>query len=373
MTTPACSTNVDSQLFQVYYYRNDAIVHSTGTFTHAFLASTLASLKNAGLTPIAVTSSGPNGNYTYAASGFDGYLSRFGGGKPWPGSFGGPPGGIVDDNGNLICPPPPGDGGAGGGPTCPPGYTFDPVSELCVPDGLGGGFGGGGGGGGGSAGGGGGTPPPVQCTVPGNVPMVNGACPIGYVADPNDEGCCRPIIAAVPPGPLPQPPPPGDGDDELGECCQLTATYLYYIALALQNLKPSGDGGSSACCAQVVGAIAGVSSALGAIAKELPGLAAGGPPPDFSAVTTELKCICDQLAAIKDAKPLDLTPVVNAIDRLREALPKEATDPNVKRIADVVNDSPPDAPGAAERTRSLLQLAVDKYGFPADAAQVLTT
>src|SRR5260370_672745 len=113
MTTPACTTNVDSQYFTIYYHRNDYVVFSAGPMTHAFVASTLASLKNAGLTPIAVVSSGPNGSYTYAASGFDAYLKQWGGGNPWPSGFGGPPGGIIDDNGNLICPPPPSGGGSG--------------------------------------------------------------------------------------------------------------------------------------------------------------------------------------------------------------------------------------------------------------------
>src|ERR1700687_355130 len=327
MASPLCSTDYNNQYFTIYYHRGDAIVDQAGPMTYVFLQQTLKNLTAAGLSPIAITSSGPNGNYTYAASGFDAYLKAFGGGKPWPGNFGGPPGGIVDDNGGLYCTPPP--SSSGGGPNCPTGYYYDPETELCVPTPsppgwppgpIGGGGGGGGGGPGQPP-----PPPPLQCQIAGNVPAVNGVCPIGYEPDPNDEGWCRPKSV----GPIPLPPPPGptpvsqpepDGDEiTYTLCAQMQANTLALIS-AINQLSPTAGGATDpTCCANVVAAIGGVAFQLNAILLALPKLA-GGTPLDLTQLVTQLTAIAQSLAAIATAPALDLTPLTTAINDVAKAI-----------------------------------------------------
>jgi hypothetical protein len=69
--------------------------------------------------------------------------------------------------------------------------------------------------------------------------------------------------------------------------------------------------------------------------------------------------------------PLDITPVVTALDGIRDAIPKSTADPDVKRIADVANGFPVDEPSQAGKFATLVKAAVDNYGFPADLAQIL--
>lgn len=153
----------------------------------------------------------------------------------------------------------------------------------------------------------------------------------------------------------------------------MTAQYLYAIAIAIQNLKFPDNGGSAQCCANVVAAIGGVSSTLAVIATELPKLSLGGPPPDLTAVVTELTCLCESLKAIAAAPGPDFTTVVQALDEIRDAINRAGADPNLKRIADVVNGIDPDSPEAVALFDNFLQLVVDKYGFPAELAQLLTS
>jgi hypothetical protein len=331
MAAPLCSTDYNNQYFTIYYHRSDAIVYLAGPMTYAFVASTLARLQASGLTPIAVTSSGPNGNYTYAASGFDGYMKAFGGGNPWPSGFGGPPGGLIDDNGALYCTPPPSD--SGGGPNCPTGYYYDPETELCVPTPSppgwppapigppGGGFGGGG------------NPPPppppLQCQVPGNVPMVFGACPLGYVPDPNDEGCCKPAAAVVPPpGGGGLPPPTGQPDpygDDITQtlCAQMQANTLALISAINGIGSPSGGAPDPTCCANVVAAIGAVAFQLNAILVALPKLT-GGAPADLSPIVTQLTAMASSLAQLATAPAMDLAPLTAAINDVARAIASAA-------------------------------------------------
>jgi hypothetical protein len=331
MAAPLCSTDYNNQYFTIYYHRSDAIVFHAGPMTYAFVASTLAQLKASGLTPIAVTSSGPNGNYTYAASGFADYLKAFGGGNPWPGSFGGDPGGLIDDNGALYCTPPPSD--SGGGPNCATGYYYDPESELCIPTPAPPGFPpgpiGGGGGGGGGTGPPPPPPPPLQCQVPGNVPMVAGACPLGYVPDPNDEGCCKPIVVGVPPpgggggNPITgQPDPEGD---EITQtlCAQMQANTLALISAIESGSSATGGAPDPTCCANVVAAIGAVAFQLNAILVALPKLT-GGAPADLSPIVTQLTAIAASLASLATAPAIDLAPLTAAINDVARAIASAA-------------------------------------------------
>jgi hypothetical protein len=370
MPTPACSTDVDSQLFTIYYHRGDAIVFSSGSMTYNILTQTLQQLTAEGLSPIAITSSGPSGNFTYAASGFDDYLAKFGGGQPWPTGFGGSPGGLIDDNGKLYCTPPP--SAAGGGFSCPLGYYYDPETELCVPTPPLPGWppapifppGGGGGGGGNPPG-----PPRVTCEIAGNVLMIGPTCPTGYEPDPNDPGCCRPI---VPIGPVPIPPPGSGGPDPDGDsitqtlCAQLWAQTAAIVA-AINGSGVSGSPGAddSATDALLITALTTLNATLDSFQKFLSNLTNGtngsNPDPVTCAQLTEqfdrlVKAITDGDASIADA-------LANQ--------PAPAADPNVKRIADAQEGFPSDAADVEAKLDQLLQLAVDTYGFPADFAQIL--
>ena len=327
MAAPLCTTNVDNQYFTIYYHRGDAIVYSAGPMTYAFVASTLASLKAAGLEPIAVTSSGPGGNYTYAASGFSAYLKQFGGGNPWPAGFGGDPGGLIDDNGNLYCTPPP--ASTGGSFSCPLGYYYDPETELCIPTPSPPGFP--------PAPIGiplppgfppGGNPPPPQpnnCQIAGNVPMVNGACPIGYEADPNDEGCCRPILSTGPPpvgppapGPISQADP--EGDEITSDLCAQMGVYTSALINAINGIGgPGGAAPDPTCCANVVTAIGAVAFQINAILRALPNLT-GGAPLDLTQIVTELTAMAVSLNALATAPAPDLTPLTTAINDVAKAI-----------------------------------------------------
>lgn len=158
-------------------------------------------------------------------------------------------------------------------------------------------------------------------------------------------------------GGLQPPPGGGGGGDELTDCCQLTATYLYAIAQALQNFNPV-QATDPACCTNIVNAINGVGTALDAIKAALPTSGAGS------------------------AGPVDLTPIVNAIEDVKAALaalpaPQVTVnntldcppDPNVKRIADDLDQ----LSGPATRANALIRNAVENLGFPADAAQIIAS
>jgi len=108
----------------------------------------------------------------------------------------------------------------------------------------------------------------------------------GYGGNPNPQ----------PPSTLPYPPAPNQGGDELEDCCNATATYLYFIAQAIQNWQgSSGSGTSDQCCQNVVAAIESVATAV----TNLPSSPSGG-----GGTTVNI----------------DLTPVVTAIGQLVSAV-----------------------------------------------------
>lgn len=193
--------------------------------------------------------------------------------------------------------------------TCDAGYKYNPTSFLCewIPTGQQTGTGNGGQPGGGQPGGG--TPPPT--------------------------------------GTIPMPPGETQGGDELNDCCNLSATYLYYVATAIQNLATqygTNSGGQnstavSACCTKltaqlqaIAGAIAGLPSALGL------GVGSGPAPVDLSLIVAALanldadlkagnantyagaaeisSAIANVGSAIASAPPTDTTPLVNALTKL---------------------------------------------------------
>ncbi|MEM3282142.1 MAG: InlB B-repeat-containing protein, partial [Candidatus Micrarchaeaceae archaeon] len=77
---------------------------------------------------------------------------------------------------------------------CPSGYTADPNNPgCCMPVTV--------------------TPPPITCPS-GDVQAVNGQCPSGYTADPNNPGCCMPVTVTPPPITCPS----GDVQAVNGQC-----------------------------------------------------------------------------------------------------------------------------------------------------------
>lgn len=159
----------------------------------------------------------------------------------------------------------------------------------------------------------------------------------------------------IPPG-WPQPPPNDPNQDEVGDCCAQSAYWMEIIALSILQIGtqfaglPTGGGGASAdCCQQVTAAIGAVSAQLAAIAGGIGAIVPGTPAAiDLSAIVAQLEALNKTLSSA--------TPT---------------TDPNVKRIADALNGFPPDDADAVAAARSLIDQAVENYGFPADLAQLL--
>ena len=130
-------------------------------------------------------------------------------------------------------------------------------------------------------------------------------CPTGQHWDAALQQC-------VPDTTIPPPPPPNPNGDELSDCCQLTATYLYAIAVAIQGFTPAQM--DTGCCDKVVAAINAVAAALAT---------AGGNAGNVN-ITIDTTPIADAIA-----KLIIPPPVVNVTVQ-----PDETPDPNVKRIAD---------------------------------------
>lgn len=166
------------------------------------------------------------------------------------------------------------------------------------------------------------TPPPI---VP---PIGPQTCPPGYTFDPLTKLCViSPLGGPSPqpggqPGPIPPPPAPQDGGDELTDCCNLTATYLYYIASAIQNFSPASAGAAGGdCCTQVVDAIGAVAEALGGIASALPSAAsAGAGPLDLSPISDALAQLTAAISGLPAGFAPNTQPLVDAIDRLTQQI-----------------------------------------------------
>jgi hypothetical protein len=102
------------------------------------------------------------------------------------------------------------------------------------------------------------------------------------------------------------------------------------------------------------------------IAKLLPGLAAGGEPPDLTPVVTELACLCESLKAIAALPPLDLAPLVTAIEDL-----KAATAAGDQAIVDALTSTPTLPPDPRAKVAAFAQYLVDNYAFDAGEAQIV--
>lgn len=199
-------------------------------------------------------------------------------------------------------------------PTCPPGYTWDPITETCQPS----------------------TPPPTPTPCP---PFIE-----------------LPDCLPPPPGSDPDQDEPGDGFTQIAHWLEIQAKYLMNLFEVIKKLQlPSGGGNGGntdpVTCTQLTAQVKLITTALTTIASVIG--ASGG----------------------TGGTPIDLTPITDKLQAIADAIAKESgatADPNVKRIADTLNGFPPDEPNAQAKVTALIKLAVDKYGFPADLAQLLT-
>jgi hypothetical protein len=218
-------------------------------------------------------------------------------------------------------------------------------------------------------------------------------CPPGSIFDPATETCqplVRPVIAPIipvtitpqpEPGPKPPPvepppvgpPPVGQPDPEGDEitntlCSQMaanTTTLVYYLQELIQA-QQGGTSNTGDCCNQVVAAIAGCAAALAGILQVLPSLAAPGEAPLDPVTCSQLTALFGQLVTAWNTGNQAIVTAISGI-------PAAAPDPNVARIANTLNGFPPDSPDAQAKTAALIKLAVEKYGFPGDLAQLITT
>lgn len=288
----------------IFYSRGNFIIFQTGPFPIALLSQYMTQVSAIG-SPVYIETSGPNGNSFYEGSNWSGYGNKFGypplptvgaidagGGRSCFGPVPCPTGTHWDlDKGECVpdnvleippvVPDPPAQ-------TCPPGYTWDPDLEMCLLP-----VGGGGGGNGGGGGGGGGFPPP-------------------------------PVI------PLPPPQPP-DGD-EPGDCCALTAKYLYFIALAIESLRSQSGSGNTDCCTRLIAAIVSVQNTLGTIERVIESYVKNPKPGNLQEVTAAIGNLTEVVAGMPKADWAGADKIAAAISALKVDAPPP--DPNVKRIAD---------------------------------------
>ena len=194
-----------------------------------------------------------------------------------------------------------------------------------------------------------GTQPPHP--PPNNPPPPT--CPPGSHWDPTLKQC-------VPDTPPPPPPTDPDGDDEI-------TVLLRFVIQLLENLKPGGGQPNDACCKAVTQAIVNISLQL-----------------------VTLNRTVQQLGGNSPAVNIDLTAVVNAIDRVNTTLiadeacckvidadlqaiataianqPAATADPNLKRIADEL-----DPTAAAAKLRAIVQAMTDDGTIDAQLGQIL--
>lgn len=147
-----------------------------------------------------------------------------------------------------------------------------------------------------------------------------------------------------PNSPIPPPPPPVANGDELTDCCNSTAVYLYFIATAIETLSQnaflnnarSGSGDTQKCCQQLSAQIGGVAAAIENLPSALGlGSGAGPAPVDLSLIVAALATLDADLKegnantyagaaeisssvanvanAIASATPVDLTPIVDQL------------------------------------------------------------
>ena len=228
-------------------------------------------------------------------------------------------------------------------PTCPPGYTFNPTTEMCdlgpiiIP----------GPGGGGGGGGGGGTPPPPPTP----------SCPPGFHWDATIEMCVADPLPIIPPQ------PGGNDGDEFTDCCQETLLALEAIRAAIAALHGTVGGGNnqnSDCCTKVVAAIGVVAQGLAAVAQAIIQKPVNvNVALDFTPLVDAVTTLKASLDALPTEMSADTDKLVTALDGIKETLVGPPT---------TFRPLPPDVDVDA-----LIQYEVDNYALDSGAAQLITT
>jgi hypothetical protein len=191
------------------------------------------------------------------------------------------------------------------------------------------------------------------CWINNVIPTTGQICPLNYTYDSKSYLCdlSLPPAASQPPGPpagpgvpapgspgapgplnpsqltIPPPPPAAPGGDELTDCCNSTAQYLYYVAAMVQDLAlASGQAPSTttsdACCTQIVNVL----TAMGLAIQNLPtAWAAANPPastaaPDFSGIITALTAIQTSLAQLDSDANANTVTLQTAINGIASAI-----------------------------------------------------
>jgi hypothetical protein len=177
-------------------------------------------------------------------------------------------------------------------------------------------------------------------------------CPPGYYFDGATETCMPlsgviriPVVTPVPPPPSPLPPPenpppeippilpqPGQPDPEGDEitqtlCAQMAANTAILVSY-LQQLVQQQQGGAistGSCCAEVVAAIAGVTSTLTAILNVLPSLAAPGEAPLDPVTCSQLTALFGQLVTAWNTGNQAIVTAIAGIPGLDPCVCKELT------------------------------------------------
>lgn len=228
----------------------------------------------------------------------------------------------------IVIPPPP--------PVCPPGYHYDITAEKCVANDTT-------------------TPPPPTC-------------PPGFTWDPIAEICqANPQPQPPPPCPpftelpqcLPTPPPTNPDNDEIGDAAGQIAYWLQILTIYVLNLfqfiSTQGPGGGTGgtqpsdpvTCTQLTALVAQLTEALQAIAAAIAAGAPGGSgAPDLTEVVQKLGAIADAIAAQGPEEPIDLKPIVDAINA---------------------------APDGEAKAKAVIQYLQDQEGFDAGLGQILTS
>jgi hypothetical protein len=234
---------------------------------------------------------------------------------------------VMDSNGEVIdC--------------CPDGYHYDPQQLACMP----------------------GVPegpaPPPQC-------------PPGFHWDDLLQSCVPDVIPIPVPIPEPEPPEGGGGccDDDfnqqLGAIMYAIYRVLVEILAAERKEKPVP---LDECCVKLVAGLTAIANAINIIAIDLTKPGPPPPtPPSLTPIVDALDAINTTLGEMNGKPPLDLTPVVEAIDRQTAVQERIEED-----LRSALNATPVLPPDPRAKVKAMADYLVANYAFDAGAAQIVT-
>jgi len=179
-------------------------------------------------------------------------------------------------------------------------------------------------------------PAPAPTPTPAPAPTPTPPPPQGPVGPGNPSPVpTQPITIAPPPAPSP-------GGDELSDCCNSTAQYLYAIAIAIQNFTTATTGASPStaidpCCTAVIAAIGAIATQLQALVAGLPALAPGATPAvDLSGIITQLQALDTDLQAGNIGATANAQTIASAIAAAGDAV-ASAPPTDVSAIVAAIN------------------------------------